>query len=572
MLNQVESIFNVLSNLFKYPFILLQMILFSILFLLGLLLIILATKKQKPRSLYELFSGNETLLIRFSLLICVAISIGFDLYFFSFITDDAFITFRYSKNLANGEGIVFNSSNENPVEGYSNFLWVLINTIPIFLNWDIVIWVKSLSIFISIFSILILYNFACLFYPKKIALIAPLFYSIYYPFHIWTIGGLETPLFVLLLISGTYFAYIESNNSQKFPKFSVIFLALLTLTRPEGILYFGAIEGFLLIYYLFIRKEKVVFFQRIISLFIVGVIYIIYFIWSFTYYGQIFPNSYVAKGSSSIITSAGMRYLGFFLIFTIPIIILMGVGILKILVEIEGKILQHKSFKIMSFLAVPILVNFIIILNISAFNAAQGFRFALPAMPFIILLAVYPFKRLRKMKIEEIISLDLNLKQILFSLIPFISVIGMIILPISAPLVYKNTSNTDVNDKYYNIAKWIDKYVPEDELIAFTDMGIIPYYTENEYLDMWGLMDEHIAEEGFDIDYVLDEGPILIILKEISNTKKIRDDKEFQTNYELFYTLKLKETTQYLEEQEYDLWIYKTKDFDISNTTIDKYF
>ena len=40
-----------------------------------------------------------------------------------YLTDDAFISFRYARNLLEGHGLVFNPGEY--VEGYSNFLWVL---------------------------------------------------------------------------------------------------------------------------------------------------------------------------------------------------------------------------------------------------------------------------------------------------------------------------------------------------------------------------------------------------------------------------------------------------------------
>ena len=46
-------------------------------------------------------------------------------YRFWFVTDDAFISFRYARNLSEGYGLVFNPGFER-VEGYSNFLWVLV--------------------------------------------------------------------------------------------------------------------------------------------------------------------------------------------------------------------------------------------------------------------------------------------------------------------------------------------------------------------------------------------------------------------------------------------------------------
>jgi hypothetical protein len=44
---------------------------------------------------------------------------------FDFVCDDAYISFRYARNLTRGEGLVFNPGVEPPVEGYSELLWVL---------------------------------------------------------------------------------------------------------------------------------------------------------------------------------------------------------------------------------------------------------------------------------------------------------------------------------------------------------------------------------------------------------------------------------------------------------------
>src|SRR5437764_1315440 len=41
----------------------------------------------------------------------------------AWITDDAYISFRYAGNLLHGRGLVFNAGER--VEGYSNFLWTL---------------------------------------------------------------------------------------------------------------------------------------------------------------------------------------------------------------------------------------------------------------------------------------------------------------------------------------------------------------------------------------------------------------------------------------------------------------
>src|SRR5262245_41845498 len=41
-----------------------------------------------------------------------------------YVVDDAYISFRYAKNLADGQGFVFNAG--SPVEGVTNLLWTLV--------------------------------------------------------------------------------------------------------------------------------------------------------------------------------------------------------------------------------------------------------------------------------------------------------------------------------------------------------------------------------------------------------------------------------------------------------------
>jgi len=43
-----------------------------------------------------------------------------------FLVDDAFISFRYGRHLAEGHGLAWNIGEEPPVEGFSNFLWTLL--------------------------------------------------------------------------------------------------------------------------------------------------------------------------------------------------------------------------------------------------------------------------------------------------------------------------------------------------------------------------------------------------------------------------------------------------------------
>ncbi|MCK4351170.1 MAG: hypothetical protein KAX13_09935, partial [Candidatus Krumholzibacteria bacterium] len=64
---------------------------------------------------------RQTVLI-FSLALVVLLIAGFR--FYNYLPDDTFITLRYVKNVTRGEGFVFNSGER--VEGYTNFLWLIL--------------------------------------------------------------------------------------------------------------------------------------------------------------------------------------------------------------------------------------------------------------------------------------------------------------------------------------------------------------------------------------------------------------------------------------------------------------
>ena len=51
------------------------------------------------------------------------------------VADDAYITFRFAGNLVRGHGLVWNEGGP-PVEGYTNFLWMLLSALGIQLGLD----------------------------------------------------------------------------------------------------------------------------------------------------------------------------------------------------------------------------------------------------------------------------------------------------------------------------------------------------------------------------------------------------------------------------------------------------
>jgi hypothetical protein len=68
------------------------------------------------------------------------------------------------------------------------------------------------------------------------------------------------------------------------------------------------------------------------------------------------------------------------------------------------------------------------------------------------------------------------------------------------------------------IGQWLGDVAPPGSLVAGTEAGLVPYYSDLPFIDMLGLVDRHIASlpgglhEKFDAAYVLSRAPRFILL------------------------------------------------------------
>ena len=74
---------------------------------------------------------------------CVFTLVVLQYFYWYFTVDDAFISFRYAENVTQGHGLTFNPGER--VEGYTNFLWVLILAFFHVLGADTVVTAKILG-------------------------------------------------------------------------------------------------------------------------------------------------------------------------------------------------------------------------------------------------------------------------------------------------------------------------------------------------------------------------------------------------------------------------------------------
>jgi len=221
---------------------------------------------------------------------------------FWFLTDDAFIAFRYVSNSLLGHGYVWNPAPFLPVEGYTSFLWIFIlETV-----WKItgIAPPESANVlsFIFTYLTLTLYSYAVMRilasgHIRKWRILSVAFFLGYLLFNrtflTWASSGLETALFNFLLCAWIFVLLFQSN-----PKLIVglgsFITAILTLTRPDGLLFCAAMIAVLFIEIMRVpdRREKII--LLLYGTLPFGIV-INHLIWRLSFYGEWLPNTYYAK-------------------------------------------------------------------------------------------------------------------------------------------------------------------------------------------------------------------------------------------------------------------------------------
>ena len=458
-------------------------------------------------------------------------------YFFSCTVDDAFISFRYVENFVQGKGLVYNEGEQ--VEGYTNFLWILMLALLRSMGIDMVIASKILGIILSLLTLITVFQLSHFISEdrKLLNLLAPLLLVSDGSFAYWSVGGLETQLFTFLLTFSVYLYLRELKNGGII--LSPLFFALSTMTRPEGLGF-----TFIALVFLLIFAEKEAKLKNIALWLIIFLLFFLpYFIWRYQYYGFIFPNTFYAKtgrGFRQILS--GLHYLHRFFMYYGGIFIFM-LASLPLLTR--GKKRSHLLLAIIS------ICYLLYIIFISGGDWMLLFRFLVPVLPFIYLL------------IQEGIKLFYSFLQFLFNgkklekvclfiIIFFITLSNYAVSFSAKNLNHERPFGTSGDQRFFTpIGVWLQRIAPPDSILAAEDCGAIPFYSCLKTIDMRGLTNVHIAhlpaqgktQERYDADYLLSQKPTFI---EIMSDVDIQRDKfhsawegdniiyyhqEFQKNY-----------------------------------------
>jgi hypothetical protein len=127
--------------------------------------------------------------------------------------DDSYIFLRIAENAVNGHGFVWNI-NEAPLEGYTSYLYFLINIIAIKFFSGPELFLQIFGIFTSLITIVLVYLLYNEVDPllKTENLVTSILVSISPCFLYWSVAGMETSFYMMFLIF-TIFIYIKIGHT-----------------------------------------------------------------------------------------------------------------------------------------------------------------------------------------------------------------------------------------------------------------------------------------------------------------------------------------------------------------------
>ena len=472
--------------------------------------------------------------------------------FLQCVAEDAYISFRFAKNLAGGQGLIWNPG-EKPVEGYTNFLWVLISAVLLKFRLNILWLSQAIGIIAGLLAIWYTYKFSwrLLGLSRRLSLIPCLFLALSGPFATWATSGMETNLFTLfVLMAGYYFtSYWKSRTSRDF---YVCFLSsfFATLTRPEGLLIFGLIfVSSLILFWL----NKVSLEALLFPVLSYVIPFLAYCIWRYAYFGFWLPNTFYAKtGGAALQYLRGLEYVKFFaicfLVPLLPVALWFVVEKRRSFFKKTGSksIVEHINKNLGIYLSLVIFLVYTLYIVYVGGDYMAMYRFFVPVLPFIYLIFGFVIDRIFRPAASS------KLKTIWLLIFIIFAAAATIIQ--STPLeksIYKKPAYMHGNYRGVETERWhtarlallgkfFDKYKNNpDESVASTAIGIISYYADMKIVDFFGLVDPYLAHqrirnvgqgwpghEKIDLDYLFSKRPTYIMYRR-EFTRQPRDMNEF---------------------------------------------
>ncbi|HEY3175319.1 MAG TPA: hypothetical protein VGK94_06100 [Candidatus Polarisedimenticolia bacterium] len=406
-----------------------------------------------------------------------------------FVTDDAFISFRYARNLVEGQGLVWNPGER--VEGYTNFLWTIILSVPFVLGLDPVHFCFAVGPVLAAVTLLLVSRISFALLPSwPLSLLAVLLVGTNPSFAAWATGGLETQLLTCVQTAALWLLIVSLRRDE--PRIGAcallsVLAAAALMIRLDSVVAIGVVmlaaaadvlrrSGS--------RRRAGMLLAALCApaaLLLGG-----WFIWKTAYYGGVLPNTYYAKRGGAAFWPAGLTYLrAYFQSYLLaPFLILTGFACRRLMKQWPLAAVTLPAMLCAHYLYVACVGG-----------DFMEFRMLVPALPVLYLLIVWAtFGWVRRPAFRAALIVLLLAGAVhharLFAYTHGIETVSGLESHLYHPA-----------GDWVGVGRALGRALPgsPDVSIAVTAAGAIPYYSRLPSIDMLGLNDPWVARHGIEV-------------------------------------------------------------------------
>ena len=416
----------------------------------------------------------------------------------SFPLDDPWIHLTFARNLAKYFSFSY-YHNEMVTAGSTSPIYTFLLAAGYFISQNefLLSWVFGILFFTI--SGYYFYKLSSFDFPKEnlFAIFATAFFLLDKWMNFISVSGMETTMFILILIATTYF--YRKRNVIPF----AVFLGLILWTRPDGVAFIAALFIDYLILYKLANKDKTVILfskQQIIKILVIsGGITILYFVLNLSLSGSLLPNTYNAKltyyapefrSRAEFLKQEVWQY------FTSGAYMYIMIGFISGLIFTLKNLFKGKYSQNILYVIFILLLIFIYWYKLP--YAHRFGRYMMPIIPFFILVATYGFK-----ESAILIASFLKSRQVVVFVL---SLAGIVILFFSINDIAESRKMYADECKYIyerqvKAALWINEHSAETDIVATHDVGAIAFYTQRKIIDVAGLVTPELITKLNDKDY-----------------------------------------------------------------------
>lgn len=424
-----------------------------------------------------------------------------------YVTDDAYISFRYAENLSRGIGPVWSPGNR--VEGYTNFGWVLALAVAIKSGFNPLDASRGLGVLASAGTLALIPLLAAQLRPAwslrwwLLVTASTAAVALNSAFATWIFAGLETTVFAFFLTAAAT-AHLYEERTDRHPIWSALALLAAALLRPDAIVAFVVTASYKVIRLSASRqiRERAPAFALWLALFAIP--FAIYWIWRWNYYGYFYPNTYYLKtGHDFDLVDRGGEYaMQFVRVYWMWLVIAAALPAWRERMDVYRPVTYLLALSTL----------WLLYIAYTGGDWMPYFRFFVPIVPLVyvvmfhgaIEVAAWIVGRARLLRSRQHIATP-ALAAVFAAGIAYICVTSYGRHDaIHAPRVTQDILQGDVDLRQQRpIGLWMRNNLPPDYTVALIASGVVPYYSRLPTIDLLGVNDEHIAHLDVPVGFAM---------------------------------------------------------------------